>query len=108
MDYAGLLLRRRGQVIAVAGEVVLASAPMVMALLRRVSSLLELRSVLAIDSSRWSFIAVAGFRAGATGTGAFRRRGGGVRLSGLRPQMRKVLTLAGVPRLDGVFPDEGD
>ena len=29
-----------------------------------------------------------------------------MRLSGLRPQMRKVLTLA-VPRLDGVFLDEG-
>jgi anti-anti-sigma factor len=108
VDYAGLQLRRRGQVMAVAGEVDHASAPMVTESLRRVCSLLEEWSVLTIDTSRWSFVDVAGFRAVAAGTDAFRRGGGGVRLSGLRPHMRKVLTLAGVPRLDGVLLDEGN
>jgi anti-anti-sigma regulatory factor len=107
VDYAGLQLRRRGQVMAVAGEVDHASAPMVTESLRRVCSLLEEWSVLTIDTSRWSFVDVAGCRAVAAGTDAF-RRGGGVRLSGLRPHMRKVLTLAAVPRLDGVVPDEGN
>ena len=43
VDCAGLQLRRRGQVMAVAGEVDHASAPMVTESLRRVCSLLEQR-----------------------------------------------------------------
>ena len=102
---AQLRLRRRGDVVTVSGEVDVTSAMTMSESLCRICLLLEPGSTVTIDATEWTFVDAAGCQALTAGTDAFRREGGAVLLRGLRPHLRKVLTLVGLHKIDGVYLD---
>ena len=101
VDDGRMRTRRRGDLMAVAGEIDLSSAETLTAWLRAALEGVASGEVI-IDLSDVTFIDVAGCRSLVQGTEEFRRDAGVVFLAGLRGHTLKVIGLLGIGRLRGV------
>jgi len=94
--------RRRGNQVAVSGEVDLFSAEALTAWLTAACERAAAAREVFLDLSELVFVDVAGCRALACGTAPFRGEAGVVYLHGVRRQTATVMGLLGIDRLPGV------
>lgn len=98
---AQMRLRRRAEVVFLAGEVDVASAPALTLFLQRACQRAG-AAKLVIDLAELTFLDVTGCRAVIAGTGPFRTGGGTLFLRGVSGHLLKVMTLLGMDRLPAV------
>jgi anti-anti-sigma factor len=99
---AEMRLRRRGDHVALAGEVDLDSAESLTRALSKICGVGDLSRMVVLDVSALTFIDVVGCRALVAGTDRLRRAGGTVSCQGASGRIRKVMSMLEVDRIPGM------